>query len=582
MQTLSGILEKKATEAIEKAFSTRLEEADKKAEVAVCQHARFGDYQCNTPLKLAKILQEDPKKIAEEILRHFEGKPLVFKSEIAKTGFLNFRIDPIFLSKDLDAMLRSNALGIDLPQKKERIIVEFSSPNVAKELHVGHLRSTIIGDSIARLFEFLGHDVVRLNHVGDWGTQFGMLIAYLHKFFPQVLQGKEEAQLSQLMEWYQASKKLFDQDPAFKKEAHAQVVQLQSGNPQALHAWKMICAISRRGFQEIYNLLDVQITERGESFYNPYLKEMVADLERKKLITISDGAKCIFLDGFQNREGKPLPIIIQKSDGGFNYDTTELAAFRQRTEEEKADRIIIVTDSGQSLHFRMIEAAAILAGYLDPKKTRFDHVTFGLVLSPQGTKFKTREGETEKLLDLLHEAIDHARSLLVERLSVIEKKEVDEIAHTLGIAAVKYADLSSHRSKDYTFSYEKMLKFEGNTSAFLLYAYVRIIGIKRKTSADIEKIASISHIHLEHPSEIALGLHLRRFSEVLEAMSRDLLPNRLADYLYHLAEKFNGFFRDCRVEGSGEENQRLLLCELTALVLKEGLYILGIKTISRM
>ncbi len=582
MKTLIEILEKKATEAIEKAFSSRLEKVDQIAEVAPCQHEKFGHYQCNSALKIAKILQMAPKKVAEEILGHFEEKPLVQKTEIAPSGFLNFWIDPLVLSKDLDGMLRDNTLGIELPQKKEKIVVEFSSPNVAKELHVGHLRSTIIGDSLARLFEFLGHDVIRLNHIGDWGTQFGMLIAYLRIYAPRVLQGQEKTDLSHLMEWYKASKKLFDQDPLFKKEAQLQVVQLQSGNPEALKAWQEICEISRRAFQEIYKLLDVQITERGESFYNPFLKEMVDDLEKKNLITISDGAKCIFLEGFQNREGKPLPIIVQKSDGGFNYDTTELAAFRHRTQVEKADRIIIVTDSGQSLHFRMIEKAATLAGYLDPKKTRFDHVTFGLVLGPEGKKFKTREGETEKLLDLLQEAIDHAKSLLMERLAPVEKEELGEIAQALGIGAVKYADLSSHRSKDYAFSYEKMLKFEGNTSAFLLYAYVRIIGIKRKTNADIEKIAALSHIQLEHPSEVALGLHLRRFPEVLQAMSRDLLPNRLADYLYHLAEKFNAFFRDCRVEGTLEENQRLLLCELTAEILKEGLYILGLKTVPRM
>jgi arginyl-tRNA synthetase len=582
MQTLQFIIEKRASEAIEKAFSSRLTKEDLQAEVVPCQREDFGHYQCNSSLKIAKILGENPQIIAEEILKNFDGKPIVQKMEIAKMGFLNFWIDPIFLSKDLDTMLRDNWLGIERPIKKEKIIVEFSSPNIAKELHVGHLRSTIIGDSLARLFEFLGHDVLRLNHIGDWGTQFGMLIAYLKKFSPGVLNGEEETDLSHLMEWYKASKKLFDQDPLFKKESQRQVVQLQGGDKDALQAWEMICEISRRAFQEIYDLLDVQIVERGESFYNPFLKEIVEDLERKKLITISDGAKCIFLEGFQNREGKPMPIIVQKSDGGFNYDTTELAAFRHRTWEEKADRIIVVTASEQTLHFKMIEQAAILAGYLDLKKTRFDHVTFGLVLGMKGKKIKTREGEAEKLLDLLHEAMDHAKSILLERISVIEKEELEEMAKALGIGAVKYADLSTLRSKDYTFSYEKMLKFEGNTSAFLLYAYVRIIGIKRKTKADVESVAQISHIDLQHPSEIALGLHLRRFHEVLQTMAVTLLPNRLADYLYSLAEKFNAFFRDCRVEGTPEENQRLLLCELSARILKEGLSILGLKTISRM
>jgi arginyl-tRNA synthetase len=360
------------------------------------------------------------------------------------------------------------------------------------------------------------------------------------------------------------------------------VVQLQAGNKEALHAWKLICDVSREGFQEIYDLMDVRLTERGESFYNPMLKDVVEELDKKGLVTISDGAKCIYLEGFQNREGEPLPLMIQKTDGGYNYDTTDLAAVRHRIFVEKADRIIVVVDGGQSLHFQMIFAAAEKAGWLDPKKVQVEHVGFGLVLGPDGKKYKTRSGETEKLIDLLTEAVDHARKILVERQPNATVAEIDQLAKVLGIGAVKYADLSSLRTKDYTFSYERMLKFEGNTAVFLLYAYVRINGIKRKTGANMKEVLANNMIKAEHPSEISLGIHLRRFGEIIEIMARDLLPNRLTDYLYELAEKFNAFFRDCRVEGTAEEGSRLVLCELTARVMKQGLEILGLETVDRM
>jgi arginyl-tRNA synthetase len=460
--------------------------------------------------------------------------------------------------------------------------VEFSSPNIAKELHVGHIRSTIIGDCLARLFEFLDQDVLRLNHLGDWGTQFGMLITYMKDFCPAVLTGETPTDLESLMKWYKASKKRFDEDAHFKNRAQKEVVLLQSGDKESMHAWKLICDVSRKGFQEIYDLMDVRLTERGESFYNPHLKEVVKELEQKGLVTISDGAKCVYLQGFQNREGEPLPMIIQKSDGGYNYDTTDLAAIRHRIYVEKADRMIYVVDVGQSLHFQMVFAAAEKAGWLERAKVQVDHVGFGLVLGEDGKKFKTRSGETEKLIDLLTEAVDKARAILIERLPTINQNELEHLARVLGIGAVKYADLSSLRTKDYTFSYERMLRFEGNTAVFLLYAYVRINGIKRKIGADMDQILSGHIINLQHPSEISLAVHLRRFGEVIEIMARELLPNRLTDYLYELSEKFNVFFRDCRVEGTPEEGSRLVLCELTARVLKQGLEILGLETVERM
>jgi len=504
------------------------------------------------------------------------------KSAIAGPGFINITLNTAYLSHYVDNILKTPHLGINLPEKPQRIIIDFSSPNTAKEMHVGHLRSTIIGDCLSRLFEFLGYDVLRLNHIGDWGTAFGMLIAYMKQQAPDVLQGNEITDLTHLVSWYKESKQLFDTDPDFKKKSQLEVVALQSGNPEALKAWGIICDISRRAYQEIYDLLDITITERGESFYNPLLASTVADLESKGLVTVSNGAKCIFLEGFQNREGDTLPLMVQKSDGGYNYDTTDMAAIRHRIDVEKGDRLIYVTDAGQAQHFKMVFMAAEKAGYLDPFQVRVDHVPFGLVLGNDGKKFRTRSGDTEKLIDLIDNAIKEAGRILAERSPEMPDEERQSLASNLGIGAIKYADLSCHRTSDYTFSYERMLRFDGNTAAFLMYAYVRIIGIKRKVKADIETLKQTQKIHLEHPSEIALGVHLAQFAEALETVADDLLPNRLTDYLYTLAEKFNAFFRDCRVEGSAQQDQRLLLCETVASVMKQGLEIFGLKTVDKM
>ncbi|MBS0626615.1 MAG: arginine--tRNA ligase, partial [Verrucomicrobia bacterium] len=399
---------------------------------------------------------------------------------------------------------------------------------------------------------------------------------------PKVLSGEEPTDLEHLMGWYKQSKICFDQNEVFKKKAQLQVVKLQGGDPEAVKAWKMICLISRKAFEAIYALLDVKIEERGESFYNPFLADIVADFEKKGLITISEGAKCVFLEGILGRDGTPLPMIIQKSDGGYNYETTDVAALKHRVEVEKADRIIILTDAGQALHFDMVFQAAKKAGYYDENKVRLDHVTFGVVLGLDGKKFKTRSGETEKLIDLLEEAVNRAKQIIEERLPDLSFPEKEAIARTLGIGAVKYADLSGNRVKDYVFSYDRMLKFEGNTAAFLLYAFVRIQGIKRKSGKNLDFLVKEKKVELLHGSEIDLALHLCQFAEVLQGVARDLMPNRLADYLYSLAEKFNVFYRDCRVEGVPEEESRLLLCEAAGMVLQKGLELLGLKTAERM
>jgi arginyl-tRNA synthetase len=581
MKNLLSLLSHSFGLAAQKAFPEYTEEFP--IEVTVSTNEKFGHYQFNSAMKMTKLLKQNPRQIAEKIIAHFpQDQEIVEKLEIAGPGFINITLHSAYTSKRVDALLRQAHLDIDLPSPPQRIIIDFSSPNVAKEMHVGHLRSTIIGDCLARLFEFLGHDVLRLNHIGDWGTAFGMLITHMKEAAPDVLTGKMSTDLTHLVTWYKESKKKFDEDPDFKRRSQLEVVALQQGDPQARQAWQIICEISRRAYQDIYDLLDVKLIERGESFYNPLLPTIVSDLEKKGLVQISDGAKCIFLEGFQNREGDALPLMIQKSDGGYNYDTTDMAAIYQRLVEERGDRLIYVTDAGQSTHFQMIFKAAEKAGYLNPEQVRVDHVPFGLVLGTDGKKFRTRSGDTEKLIDLLLAAIEHAEKILLERTPDMDVEERKHLAKALGIGAVKYADLSCHRVSDYTFSYDRMLKFEGNTAAFLMYAYVRVAGIKRRLKIGPATIKDKHHIQLEHPSEIALGLHLAQFSEALDAVATDLLPNRLTDYLYVLAEKFNAFFRDCRVEGAYQQNERLLLCEATALVLKTGLNILGVQTVDKM
>lgn len=582
MKTIALLLQEKFLKAALDAFPSLSQNKDLPIEVSQSTQEKFGHYQFNSAMKLSKTLQKNPREIAQQILDHLEKAQLIAKVEIAGPGFVNITIDSHYIAACIEKNIADPWLGIDHLPANKKVVIDFSSPNIAKEMHVGHLRSTIIGECLARLFEFLGYRVLRLNHIGDWGTAFGMLIAHIKNEAPDVLTGKQSTDLTHLVQWYKASKQRFDNDPEFKKASQMEVVALQGGDPDALKAWKVICEISEKAYQEIYSLLDVELISRGESFYNPMLNSVVKDLEAKGLIQISDGAKCIFVEGFKNRDGDPLPLIVQKSDGGYNYGTTDMAAIRHRIEEEKADRLIYVVDAGQSTHFQMVFKIAEMAGYLDRSKVQVDHVPFGLVLGADGKKFRTRSGETERLIDLLQNGIDQARAILLERSPEMDPKDREKLAKALGIGAIKYADLSSHRTSDYTFSYERMLRFEGNTAAFLMYSYVRVAGIKRKVNSDIGALIGKEKIILEHPSEIALGIHLMQFGEALEQVACDLLPNRLTDYLYGLAEKFNAFFRDCRVEGSPQQNSRLLLCEAVARTMHAGLHILGVQPVERM
>lgn len=542
-----------------------------KITVSPSTKSTFGHYQCNDAMKLAKELNTSPKQIAEKIVPFLFQKHIFKDVSIAGPGFINLTLSEVFLSKELKN-LPSNLIPGALIHKKENIIVEFSSPNIAKEMHVGHLRSTIIGDSIAKVFEFLGHEVIRLNHIGDWGTSFGMLITYL---IDENLQNTSD--LTDLTLLYKKAKKKFDEDENFKQRSRQTVIALQQEDPKIINLWKNICQISRQSFNEIYSILSIKLQERGESFYNSLLPDIVEDLKEKNLAVLSDGAWCVF------HEGLPSPLMVQKQDGGYNYDTTDMAAMYYRISIDNANRIIIVTDSGQSLHFELIKKTAEKANYL--KNTKFDHVTFGLVLDANNKKFKTRSGETIKLLDLINTSIEKAASLLLEHDPNISLEDLNKKAKILGVNAIKYADLSNHRTSDYIFSFDKMLRFDGNTATFILYSYVRIYGLKRflqLSEEDIEIMFQKHSICLEHPSEISLALQLLKFPETIIKVSEELTPHLIANYLYSLAEKFNAFFRDCRVKGSEYQNSRILLAYLTEKIFAQGAKLLGLELLTQL
>jgi len=455
--------------------------------VVPASNPKFGDYQSNDALPLAKQLQQQPWAIASQILAHLDVSDLCAPPAIAGPGFINFALTPDYLARQLQAMQGDRRLGVEPAKQRQRVIVDFSSPNIAKEMHVGHLRSTIIGDSLARVLEFRGHDVLRLNHVGDWGTQFGMLIAYLREVQPEALTTADAVDLGDLVAFYRQAKQRFDADELFREAARQEVVKLQAGAEDSRRAWQLLCDQSRREFQQIYDRLNICLQERGESFYNPLLPGILDTLAQAGLLQEDAGAQCVFLDGFQNKDGQPLLLIVKKSDGGFNYATTDLAALQYRVSKDEAERILYVTDAGQANHFAQVFQVARRAGLL-PERVEAVHVPFGLVQGEDGKKLKTRSGETTRLRDLLDEAVARARADLEQRLAESDRQEsaafIQEVATTVGLAAVKYADLSQNRTSNYIFSFDKMLALNGNTAPYLLYAYARIRSILRKGGAD--------------------------------------------------------------------------------------------------
>ncbi len=578
-------LRARLAQALAQAFGPEWETADPM--LVPTSNPKFGHFQANGAMALAKRLQDKPRAIAQKIVDHLEVSDLCDPLEIAGPGFINFRLKARYLADQVAAIAADPRLGIAPVANPQRTIVDFSSPNIAKEMHVGHLRSTIIGDAIARVLEFLGHDVLRLNHVGDWGTQFGMLITHLASVYPAALTPGATVDIGDLVAFYKQAKQRFDEDDDFKQQSREAVVALQSGDAAATIAWRTLCDQSRRAFQAIYDRLDITLTERGESFYNPFLAQVVADLEAQGLLAVDQGAKVVFLDGFINKAGEPQPLIIQKTDGGYNYATTDLAAIRYRTQTDQAQRILYVVDAGQANHFAQVFQVAQRAGWV-PEGVILAHVPFGVVQGEDGKKFKTRSGETVRLKDLLDEAVGRARADLEARIQREGRQETPEfiatVAEAVGIGAVKYADLSQNRTSDYIFSYDKMLALQGNTAPYLLYAYVRIQGISRKGGIDWGAIDPAGAIHLGEESELALAQHLLQLDEALAVVEQELLPNRLCQYLFELSQKFNQFYDRCAVLQVAEPQRtsRLILCHTTARTLKLGLSLLGIPVLERL
>lgn len=592
--TLRSIVNNFLIECISKAFPD-LEKSDINPILQLATKQEFGDYQANCAMSLAKQLKSNPREIASlivnSILENNKETNIFEKLEIAGPGFINLWLNKDFLSKHLIASLKDSNLGIDiLKGKNHKVVIDYSSPNVAKEMHIGHLRSTIIGDSFARILNFLGFEVVRQNHLGDWGTQFGMLIQYLIEH----TQDSElrEKQISDLNFLYKESKKLFDLDSEFATRARQRVVLLQKGDTETLNYWHEIVNNSIQYFQKIYVDLGVLLTQddvRGESFYNDYLNHIVNKLDSLGLVETSDGAKVIFLEGFETKDKKPLPFMIQKSDGGFLYATTDLAAADYRISKLKAERIIYVTDARQKQHFEMLFEVLDKANL--NKNVRLDHVCFGAILGEDRKPFKTRSGETIRLALLIEEAKDRAFKLVSNKNPDLDDTEKQKIAEIVGIGALKYADLCNDKIKDYVFDWDKMLAFDGNTAPYLQNAYVRIKAIFRKLDINEKeifinnKIENLNLISEDNSFEHNLAFNLLSFKEIVYDVSETLELHKLCNYLYNLASTFHRFYENCSISKAPSEdikNSRLTLCYLTAETLKTGLSLLGIDVLDYM
>ena len=540
-----------------------------------------GDLACNIAMMLAKPAGMKPRDLAEKLVAALPENTAISKVEIAGPGFINFFQAADWLNDQVAAALADPRLGIPAPQP-QTVVVDYSGPNLAKEMHVGHLRSTIIGDAVARTLEFLGHNVIRQNHVGDWGTQFGMLLALLEE---QEDRASATRELSDLEAFYRSAKQRFDEDPEFASRARALVVKLQSGDRYCLSLWEDFNRISLGHCFEVYQQLGVSLEPehvRGESAYNDQLAGVVEGLREAGLLTESDGAQCVFLDEFKNKQGDPLPVIVQKADGGYLYATSDLAALRYRQQTLAAERILYFVDQRQALHFQQVFAVARKAGFVKPD-TELAHMGFGTMNGADGKPFKTRAGGTVKLVDLLTEAEDRALALVSEKNPGISDEELAHIAKVTGIASVKYADLSKHRETDYIFDFDKMLSFEGNTAPYLLYAWTRVASVFRK--ADIEPESLTGPIQLNADQETELAGALIRFSEVLEQVVDKGQPHLLCSYLYDIAGLFSAFYEHCPIlnaEDQATRDSRLQLAWLTARVLKQGLQLLGIETLERM
>ena len=556
--------------------------ADCEPQVRQSAKVQFGDYQANGVMAVAKKLGMAPRQLAEQVLTHLDLQGIASKTEIAGPGFINIFLDPAFLAQHVDAALKSDRLGVAQPPA-QTIVVDYSAPNVAKEMHVGHLRSTIIGDASVRTLEFLGHNVIRANHVGDWGTQFGMLIAWLEK---QQQDNAGEMALADLEGFYRDAKKHYDEDEAFAERARSYVVKLQGGDEYFRQMWRQLVDITMSQNQLTYDRLNVTLTRKdvmGESLYNPMLAGIVADLKAKGLAVESEGATVVFLDEYKNKEGEPMGVIIQKKDGGYLYTTTDIACAKYRYETLHADRVLYYIDSRQHQHLMQAWTIVRKAGYV-PDSVPLEHHMFGMMLGKDGKPFKTRAGGTVKLSDLLDEALERARRLVAEKNPDMPADELEKLANAVGIGAVKYADLSKNRTTDYIFDWDNMLAFEGNTAPYMQYAYTRVLSVFRKANID-ESVLANATVTITEDREAQLAARLLQFEETLTVVARDGTPHVMCAYLYDLAGLFSGFYEHCPIlsaENESVRNSRLKLAQLTAKTLKLGLDTLGIETVERM
>ena len=558
--------------------------ADAQCEALVRQSGKvqFGDYQANGIMPAAKKLGLNPREFAQSVLDKAELQEIAEKTEIAGPGFINIFLKDAWLADNINRAVQDPKLGVHNPEK-QTVVVDYSSPNVAKEMHVGHLRSTIIGDAVVRTLEFLGNHVIRANHVGDWGTQFGMLIAYLEKMENE---HASEMELSDLEAFYRAAKKHYDEDPVFAEKARNYVVKLQSGDEYCRTMWQKLVKITMQQNQHNYDRLNVTLTDKdvmGESLYNPMLPGIVEDLKKQGLAVEDDGALVVYLDEFKNKDGDPMGVIVQKKDGGFLYTTTDIAAAKYRYETLKANRALVFSDTRQSQHMQQAWLITRKAGYV-PDSFQLEHKNFGMMLGKDGKPFKTRSGDTVKLADLLDEAIERAGVLISQKSTALSEQEKADVIEAVGIGSVKYADLSKNRTTDYVFDWDNMLSFEGNTAPYMQYAYTRIRSIFNRSQIALSEVEQ-AQLSITNEKERALAIKLLQFEEAVQVVGKEGTPHVLCAYLYELAGVFSSFYEHCPILNNDDQQvklSRLKLALLTERTLKQGLDLLGIKTVEKM
>ena len=572
---IKKVLDQSITRALQLAGAS-----DSSAVIKQSQKAEFGQYQANGVMGAAKKLKMNPRELAAQVIEALD-LPLAEKVEIAGPGFINIHLDAQAVAAALSKLHTDSMLGIEKPPRQSYVI-DYSAPNLAKEMHIGHLRSTTMGDAAARVLDFLGHDVTRANHVGDWGAQFGSLLAYMD----QLEQSGEilSTELKDLEVFYKKASALFKSDEEFAIRARAYVVRLQSGDDRCLELWQQFITESINHCQGVYDKLNITLTRqdiKAESSYNDDLAVVVSELKDKGLLEISDGAKCVFLDEFKGKDDKPLPAIVQKSDGGYPYLASDIAALRYRSQILDADNALYFIDARQRLHMRQLFAVSKAAGYLTQSKV-FKHLPFGVILKDDGTPFKTRDGADVKLIDVIDEAIERAFQLVTSKNPDLDETIRQNISEVVGVGAIKYAELSKNRTTDYIFDWDTMLSFEGNTAPYLQYAYTRIRSIFRR--AEIDSTSLDSKIVLQHPVEFALAVKLLQFPEAINSVTDDFQANVLCNYLFEVSGQFMSFYEACPILNQDDEikNSRLIIADITSKILKQGLELLGIQTVEKM